>query len=627
MSGIIGIYYLDGRPVDRRDLQKMVDILAHRGPDGADICVDGSIGFGHQMLWTTPESLTERLPLVKDNLIITADARIDNRDELKVVLNLPDRPVEKISDSEFILAAYEKWGEDCPKHLLGDFAFAIWDKREQKLFCARDHFGVKPFYYFVSKNTFVFGTEIKAILSSLDVPCRLNELKVAYYLTSATWDEVSTFYQNVIRLPSAHTLVVDCEGTQLRPYWKLDPSRELHLSSDEDYAVAFRTLFSEAVSCRLRSAFSVGSMLSGGLDSSSVACTAAHLLSKSGELTNQPIHTFSAIFPNLPQADLRKIDERRYINAVLEKGEFKAHYVEADRISPFADLDRVLWHLDEPIHAPNLFMCWALYQVANEHGVRVLMDGTDGDNTVSYGIYYLSELARTGRWLNLLKESRAFAKRFNRSTRKVILQHGIKPIFSQENYSLSIAPIVNKNFAKHLQLEEHVQAFTASQKKNIKTEREYHHLGLTTGNIPLVLDMVDKSAAAFSFEHRYPFLDKRLVEFCLSLPPNQKLRNGWVRYVLRRAMDGILPEQIQWRIGKANLSPNVDRGLIKFERDRLDKVILSHSEIIAEYVDISALRESYQRYLTHQTNAGDDAFTVWKVASLASWLHHCKLAT
>ena len=166
MSGIIGIHYLDGRPVDRENLTKMVDILAHRGPDGADIWVDGCVGLGHRMLWTTPESLIEKLPLEnqRGDLVITADARIDNRDELIAALQINNRPSDKVVDSELILAAYEKWGEDCPEHLLGDFAFAIWDERRELLFCARDHFGVKPFYYYFANNTFAFGSEIKALL-------------------------------------------------------------------------------------------------------------------------------------------------------------------------------------------------------------------------------------------------------------------------------------------------------------------------------------------------------------------------------------------------------------------------------------------------------------------------------
>ena len=266
MSGIMGIYHLDGHPVDREKISKMVDILAHRGVDGADIWLDKSVGFGHRMLWTTPESLIEKLPLVKQDgdLVITSDARIDNREELIAKLQINNRPSDKIVDSELILAAYEKWGEHCPEHLLGDFAFAIWDKRKQKVFCARDPMGVKPFYYYRSNRLFAFASEIKALLCLPEIPRKINELGIGLYLAGISEDEEITFYQNIQRLPKAHSIAISSQSNKLQRYWSLDPSRELKLSSNEEYAEAYREIFTEAVRCRLRSAFPVGSMLSGG---------------------------------------------------------------------------------------------------------------------------------------------------------------------------------------------------------------------------------------------------------------------------------------------------------------------------------------------------------------------------
>src|SRR5262245_5040761 len=150
MSAIVGIYHLDGRPVARTDLERMVTILAHRGPDGAGMWYEGAIGLGHRMLWTTPESLGEKPPLVSrsGDFVLSADARIDNRDELIGSLDFVAYGPREVTDSELILAAHEKWGEHCPKRLVGDFAFSIWDRPRQKLFCARDPVGVKPFYYY-----------------------------------------------------------------------------------------------------------------------------------------------------------------------------------------------------------------------------------------------------------------------------------------------------------------------------------------------------------------------------------------------------------------------------------------------------------------------------------------------
>src|SRR5262249_21169187 len=180
MSGIFGIHFLNGAPVSDPQLKRMSGLLAHRGPDGEGRWCDHSVGLGHRMLCTTPEAITEQVPLVDraGSLVITADARLDNRVELISALGVSANS----SDGELILAAYRKWGEACPEHLLGDFAFAIWDARDQSLFCARDHFGVRPFYYYLSQSIFVFATEIKALFSMPEVQRKLNEVRLGDHL-------------------------------------------------------------------------------------------------------------------------------------------------------------------------------------------------------------------------------------------------------------------------------------------------------------------------------------------------------------------------------------------------------------------------------------------------------------
>ena len=184
------------------------------------------------------------------------------------------------------------------------------------------------------------------------------------------------------------------------------------MRSDEEYAEAFVERFTEAVRCRLRSTFPVGSLLSGGLDSSSIVVTARKLLAETDAPT---LHTFSAIFPSLPEEDLKRIDERPFMAAVVALGEMSPHYVHADTLSPLSDLDRVFWHEDEAVLAPNLYIHWALYGAAQQEGVRVLLDGIDGDTTVSHGLEYLSELARTGRVRTLYREVMALSRRHQAS--------------------------------------------------------------------------------------------------------------------------------------------------------------------------------------------------------------------
>jgi asparagine synthase (glutamine-hydrolysing) len=642
MSAILGVYHLDGRQSVGVELKRMVDTLAHRGPDGSGVWMEGSVGLGHRMLWTTPESVNERLPAVNKSgeFAITADARLDNRDELISLLRLTDLPSLKISDSQLILASYQEWGDSCPEKLLGDFAFAIWDSRKQQLFCARDHFGVKPLYYYLSDKIFAFATEIKALLCLPAVPCHLNEVKVADYLAEAQEDKRITFYQDIFRLPPAHRLVVSRNGGRLCPYWSLDPSKELQLNSDEEYAEKFRELFSEAVRCRLRSHLPVGSMLSGGLDSSSITCMARKHLVEGG---SNRLHTFSAIF-----SEISKCDERSFILPVLAQGDLQPHFVNGDELGPLTDVDRILWHEDEALYGPTLFIHWGLYNAVQKHGVRVLLDGFDGDSTLSHGFLYLDELAREGRWLTLFVEAKGLANYFNASPWRLLKayawRYGLDPAFSRYQPLKQVRrgwralrkrmlrgnpgeqrpawrAILNPNFAQRINVSGRRKVWWQAQPGAAQTEREGHYKTLMQGIQPLALEVLDKAAAAFSVDARYPFWDKRLVEFCLSLPAKQKLHRGWSRVVMRRAMSNILPREVQWRNSKVDFMPIFLRGLLSLQRERLDRVVWGDAKEVAAYVDTTVLRDTYHKLISRSSrNQESDVLTVWRAASLALWL-------
>ena len=644
MSGIVGIHYLDARPVERENISKMVDILAHRGPDGADIWVDGCVGFGHRMLWTTPESLIEKLPLVnqRGDLVITADARIDNRDELIAALQINNRPSDKVVDSELILAAYEKWGEDCPEHLLGDFAFAIWDKRKEILFCARDHFGVKPFYYYFANNTFVFGSEIKAIFCLQEVPREVNEVKVAEYLSIETDDKSITFYNEILRLPPAYKMTVNSKTLELQCYWSLDYNRELRLSSDEEYADAFCKLFTEAVRCRLRSAFPIGSMLSGGLDSSSITCVARKFIA---EKETNKLHTFSAVFDKVSECD-----ERVFQDAVIAQGNIEPYRFNADRFSPLTDFKQVLWHQDEAYSTGNLYLNWNLYKPASQNSVRIILDGFDGDSTVSHGLGYLAELANTEQWFYLAKQIKDYCTRVGEPWREalwswiwsykinpIIVKSGISKILRRsrklfrrnqplQQSALNNQPawrkLINPEFMEQINLIERLK----NQPNRPQTERESHYRRLIEAGMPRTLETLDKAAGAYGIELRFPFWDKRLIEFCLSLPPEQKISKGWTRMVMRRAMKHILPQQVQWRVGKTNMHPGFEQGLLEFEQARLEQIILHNPKVIEKYVNITALQQAYHRYLSKQVTP-EEVNSIWRAVSLALWLEQTDLTT
>jgi asparagine synthase (glutamine-hydrolysing) len=636
MSGIVGIFRRDNAHVMDTDLRRMLAAIAHRGPDASDTWSHGPVGLGNCLLWTTPESLHEKLPCAHHSgvHVIAADARVDNRDDLLRALGIgPDATV--VTDSDLILLAYERWGENCPAHLIGDFSFAIWDQREHKLFCARDSAGIRSFYYYASPDVFAFASEIKALRMLPGVPAVLNELRVADYLINLYEDRAMTFYKDIFRLPASSTLTVSRTRVQIRQYWHLDSTRELRLRDDREYTDAFREVFSEAVRCRVRSAFPVGSALSGGLDSSAIACTARNLL-----LAREPepsLHTFSIIFPDLPEQDLRVIDERPYIDAVLGTGHFNPHFIRGDQLSPMEDISRVHHHLDEANFAPNLYLHWGMYRAASQNGVRVFLDGLDGDTTVSHGFEYLEELARHFRWKQLNTEASLLAKNLfgGSRTRRVIWNYCLKdmaPIWMHRAWRLlrgrfrevrSNSTLVHPEFTRRMALRERAQTLTKIRRP--RNAREYHHKVLNLSLYAHALEMADKASAAFSVEARYPFFDRRLIELCLAMPATQKLANGWNRVVFRRAMEGILPPEIQWRTNKGNLSPNFHRKLLDFNGGTLESVA-SGGGAFAGYVDTSAMRQALLDYKAAPLGAGGKhSIQLFMAANLALWLDQSRL--
>lgn len=669
MSGIVGIFYLDRRKIDRQQLDRMVDSIAHRGPDGANIWSEGSVGFGHRMLWTTPESLLETFPLANaaGNVVLTADARIDNRDELIRDLDLTARPAEKITDSQLILSAYEKWGENCAQYLLGDFAFAIWDDRQQRIFCARDHFGVKPFYYcYQPGKAFFFASEIKALLSLPEIPRRVNEVRIADYLYPMLEDKSITAYEGILRLPPAQTMTVSfTRQLDRQTYWTLEFKQELRLGSDEEYAAAFREIFTEAVRCRLRSAFPVGSHLSGGLDSSSITCVARDLLRSQGT----KLHSFSNVFDTVTECD-----EREFIEPIVAQGGLTPHYLHPDCTGPLSQWKDIFPADEEPCFiGANGYLVWGLNRAAQDAGVRVVLDGFDGDTTVSHGMGYFAELARQGKWGTFAAEANALCQHFENSPsailryygltyleqlarqwkwlefakavrgigrhfkitsyKKLWLRYGLTPMVPAfllkawqflrgRNSSLdNTSALINLKFSQQIGIESRRQTFK-SPDRPIESDREEQWRTLTSGGLTLVLEQGDRGAAACSIESRHPFMDKRLIEFCMALPASQKLKQGWTRAILRHAMQDILPETVQWRGGKTDMNPNCLYGLLNYNQKLLDEVVMTQTDSIAPYIDLNTLRHSYKRLVIAGKVTNEDFSRVWQAIGLGLWLRH-----
>lgn len=620
MSAITGIFYRDGRSVAESQIKKMNDRLSHRGPDGSAIWCEGPVALGHQMLHTTPESLHETLPYEEDGLVITADARIDNRRELSEKLNIEDK--EEVSDSYFILKAYQEWGETCPEELLGDFAFAIWDKDKEQLFCARDHMGVKPFYYYSSDEIFVFGTEIKALLTLPEIPRKPNELKIAFYLIQVLTDKTLTFYDQIFSLTSANYLIIDNNTTNKQKYWELNPDLKIKLDSEEEYITEFRKIFSEAITCRLRSAFPVGFELSGGLDSSSVVCMAKNI-TKNSSAKQFAINTYSMVFKDIPQTD-----ESYYIKKVVETGEINSNLIPSDKISPLKNISTYLRHQDQPFITVNMAILSNMYEKMQNDGIRINLGGSGGDAIVSYGTNYFRDLAVTFRWNKLINEIYSVSKRSKHNFFNLFLTLAIVPMLP-DNFKRLIKSILHldknnenfvlsKDFAEKLGGKNYLNTQTFNYTINeIKTAREYHYFMIAQYHHQQVLEMIDRIGAAYSIETRRPFYDKRLVEFCYAIPTDMKFKTGWDRYIFRSSMEDILPKEVQWRHLKIFFDTVIEKNLLFYEKKVLNGIYSINNSILTTYINRDVTNKMYQNY---KAGKKSDLSVLWRGTILYLWL-------
>jgi asparagine synthase (glutamine-hydrolysing) len=594
--------------VQRGKLERMVQSMSHRGPDRSANFVLGNIGLGHAMLCIAPESLEEVQPYSEGDLTIVADARIDNRDELSRRLGLK----ETASDSHLILSAYRKWQDNCPAELLGDFSFAVWDQVAGRLFCARDHMGVRPFYYHQSSGIFTFASEIKGLLRLPEVPREIDEEMVANYLATVLDDRSITFYKGIRRLPAAHSIVPSSDPVK---YWRLDNLRRAAARSDREYAEEFQRIFNEAVIARTRSAFPVGSTLSGGLDSSSVCCLASIGLSKAGK----QLETFSAVFPDAP-----KCDETPYIKEVLSRGNMNPHFIRADRSSPFGEIAQIFDELDEPYWIPNIFWNREVIRSAGKANVRVLMGGFDGDTVVSHGFFLIGELFRSFRWLSLFCEIRGLDESLKLPAGRLLWSWCIAPLAPRwfariwKKYRKHTAfdcssPYFNAEFARRMDIK---------GKLDNREERRSHTDqmldALDDGFLQYLMEAADHMSLAFSVEQCHPFFDRRLVEFSLSIPSDLRLKNGYSRWIMREALKGILPEKIRMRAGKANLSSNFNQQLIGEDVGILKDLALDEEHMIWKYASISEFRLRLEQIGGNPSNR--DLSFLWSVANLALWL-------
>ena len=654
MSSFVGLLRLDGALGAPSIIEAMLHRLSHRvtldGARRASVRWRGPVGLGCAVLPTTPQARRElEQPDAHQvwregdrELWIASDGRLDNRDEIIGALGAGNA-ARQWSDGRLMLAAYARWGEESVRRLRGDFAYAIWDARRQNLFCARDRFGVKPFYYaHVPGQFFAFASEIKALWCVPNLDTSVNPAQIADYLASQFRDKTSTFYKNVHRLAPAHWMNVSCESGELRPqlYWEFDGQSELKLdgsarANDEEYARRVRARFDESLDERMRCDGKIAAFLSGGLDSSCIAARAEQKIAPQ----HKPLTTFSTIFERFKQCD-----ERVYIDQTLARGDFAPLWMNGDDISPFDDLGRILWHLDGPSSAPNICSAWAQYRYLQEAEVSVVLDGHGGDEIVFKGYERIGELLHGGQlglaWRELrlihrqgLLEQTPTAQMWSallfHARDKRVLGRLTRPLRARQMRRSQAKDSSRQLNASSLGViaPELLQLLPdAAPEKPAVTTREHHLRELKGALQPLALEGIDAMSGAHAIETRCPFWEQELAQLCLSLPADQKLRAGHNRYVMRRAMNDVLAPDVGWRRDKTDFGPQITTVLHERESAHLRAFLdrwESAADGLGDYVDLAAVREQWQQLQEAppgSLQAALPAIVLWKVFNLGTWL-------
>jgi asparagine synthase (glutamine-hydrolysing) len=633
MNRIGCIYNLNQRDVDPSEINRMSSELKLELKDQSWSRIERNAGVTCVTVGN-PKSTIANEPTdhhAAGDRMVVFDGRIDNRGDLIAILHslLQINPAE-ISDADLVFAAFEKWGPDLPKHLIGDFAFALWDKNRDQLICVRDHFGVKPLYYSLSKDAFVCGSTPRAVLASGKINPHLNEERIADFLVYPLEgvDKSSSCYQNIFRLPPAHMLIVNSQGLTIQRYWSMKPNVETIQRSDDYYIEAFRDLFEKAVGCRLQDTPFSGSMLSGGIDSCSIVGMGRKIsLDNDGPpLQVFPVTSSSPVINREPS----------YISSVLTQGNIQAHLV--SDIELLQRLDEVVGAIEcetEPFdHLMNLSRL--VFLQARDKKFNAILDGVDGD-LLLLGSGHLAQLWREGNFRAILQETvRADGMVAEYKMGKWLLYNSIlsaylpfapawfrklrHPFRYRKVVTSAIEEkIIDPDFAESCRLGER---FALLDSHNPRPRRfmqvDYHLQNMDQPYLVAAFERYERVASAFGIEARHPFIDIRLVDFCLGLPWQLKTQRGWTKYILRRAMEPYLPAGVVWRRDKDSLMWEVNRRILKEKTEYFYQITLDEKENLRPYVNIQKLEKIWNEYLTEGEEK--DTGQIWSGIALAFWL-------
>lgn len=566
----------------------------------------------------TEENINEVLPYYKEdtNLFITADVILDNRKELFKEFNIIEEKQKITTDSELILMAYEKYGEECPKHLLGDFAFVIFDEKKEKVFCARDHMGGRTLYYNFQKGRFIFGTLTSFIFPLLHNK-ELNERWITDFLSlfgpMHNSEATETIYKEIYQLEPAHYMVITKNNIVKNKYWNpLKDVKPLKLKNHDEYVKRFLEIFEEAVKCRLRTVGQVGIMVSGGLDSGSIAAIASKELKKEEKVLKGysflPIESYSNKIVNH-----RIADESEYVNILKNYcGNLDITYCRNDNINSLTNIDELIGIFEQPIKTlENSYWVTGMAKQSSEDGVKVLLIGQNGNVSISFGDFFIhmQTLIRQFKFGEIIREVNAANKRYGKPKKAIYstiisnaIPYKIKKIRHRKEDTIENKfedSVIKLDLVKKYNVEERFDkkgynsvitkvGTLKETRKSILDEATLAHIGI----------METKDSLAYGIIKRDPSKDKRIMEFCLSIPSEAYVHEGEERYLIRSSMVGILPEEIRtnWRNRGIQSADWVERLLPDWDKTKNQvKEALMDNEV-KKYVDIEKVEGLLEKY-------------------------------
>jgi len=598
MCGFVGM--LGAVTPDR--IRNANDLIRHRGPDDEGYYNDGRISLGFRRLSIIDLSKAGHQPMSNEDgtIWIVYNGEVYNYVEIRE--DLKNHVFKSRTDTEVVLHAYEEWGEECLKRFNGMFAFAIWDTRKKKLFCARDRFGIKPFYYYKGNGFFIFSSEIKPILELGPRPVP-NDAVIYDYLAYGLYDHTEeTFFKGVNKLKAGNYLVCEKGKACERPYWLVENDLEcLDSFSEQDILERFGDLLRDSVRLRLRSDVEVGVNLSGGLDSSSLLATIKEIAP-----SWDYIKAFSVGYED------KRFDEHSYIDKVVKKLKCRNYYHKLSADEVWGAINKVSRHLEEPFGGIPTLSYFFTFKMAKEKGAVVLLEGQGTDESMAgYDYFYPYFLADTmkdaGRKRYLEESGMLAANGFN------VAEEKVREILKGKDFTYT----PSKHFLKgsfHKRFSGRRPVFKRPLGGYLSNRL---YIDLYHAKLPRVLRFNDKLSMAFSKELREPFLDYRLVRFLFSLPNKYKVRGGINKYILRKCISGKVPEPVRMRLKNQLVTPQTE--WLKNELRRKAANILSSESLKARgYFEVAAIGEELKDFLNPGVKCAN-SFYIWQMVNLELW--------